>query len=143
VSTPFAAVNHVGFVVRDLDEGLRFFIDVLGFEAITDRRGALAPDGDVMTRRFGIDPGASGRYAFLRLGDATIELLAWSAPGQNTIPPLNSDVGGRHLAITVSDMAAAVERLRSVPGVTVREPNDAGYVYCATPLGLEIQLIPG
>jgi len=96
VSTPFAAVNHVGFVVRDLDEGLRFFIDVLGFEAITDRRGTLAPDGDVMTRRFGINPGASGRFAFLRLGDATIELLGWSAPGQNTTPPLNSDVGGHH-----------------------------------------------
>ena len=138
----FTAVNHVGFVVRNLDEGTRFFTEVLGFERVAGRAGPLAPSGDQLTRRFGIDANASGQFAFFRLGDAFIELLEWSASGQNSFPPLNSDLGGRHLAISVSDMTAAIERLSAVPGVVVREPNDAGYVYCATPLGLEIQLLP-
>jgi catechol 2,3-dioxygenase-like lactoylglutathione lyase family enzyme len=142
VSSPFTAVNHIGFVVRSLDEALAFFADVLGFEPIVERRGDLLPIGDVLNRRFGIDPTSTGRFAFMKLGASVIELLEWSAPDQNQNPPLNSDVGGRHLAITVSNMNEAIARLNEVEGVTVREPNDAGYVYCQTPLGLEIQLIP-
>ncbi|MDQ2683930.1 MAG: VOC family protein, partial [Chloroflexota bacterium] len=132
-SSPFAAVNHVGFVVRDLEEGLRFFTEVLGFERIQGRAGSLQPDGDVQTRRFGIPADASGNYAFVRLGDAVIELLEWSAPDRNVTPPLNSDLGGRHLAITVADMDAAIGKLSGVSGVVVREPNAMGYVYCQTP----------
>lgn len=140
--SPFAAVNHVGFVVRNLEEGLTFFIDILGFTRIEGRAGSLLPDGDVLTRRFGIGADARGEFAFVRLGDSVIELLEWVAPDQNTSPPRNSDIGGRHLALTVEDMPAAVQRLREVDGVVVRESNDVGYVYCSTPLGLEIQLIP-
>jgi len=140
---PFAAVNHVGLVVRNLDQGIAFFTDVLGFTTIAGRHGDLVPNGDLMTRRFGITANATGRFAFLELNGQAIELLEWSAPDQNTTAPLNSDLGGRHLALTVSDMDAALARLHAAPGVTVREPNDAGYIYCATPLGLEVQLIPG
>jgi catechol 2,3-dioxygenase-like lactoylglutathione lyase family enzyme len=140
--SPFAAVNHIGFVVADLERALTFFTDLLGFTAIEGRSGSIEPDGDALTRRFGIHPDASGRYAFVQMGDAVIELLAWTAPDQNIVAPLNSDRGGRHLAISVTDMASAVERLRKVEGVDVREPNDMGYVYCATPFGLELQLIP-
>jgi catechol 2,3-dioxygenase-like lactoylglutathione lyase family enzyme len=141
VTNPFSAVNHVGVVVSNLDEGARFLTDVLGFAPVPERTGRLAPNGDTLTRRFGVDANADGRFAFFRLGDNLIELLEWSAPGRNETAPLNSDLGGRHLAFSVSDIDAAVERLKSVPGVTIREPNDAGYIYGATPLGLEIQLI--
>ena len=140
---PFSAINHIGFVVKNLDEGARFFTDVLGFEAVTTRTGELTPSGDdTLTRRFGVDAAAHGRFAFFRLGDTFIELLEWSAPGRNETVPLNSDLAGRHLAISVTDVDAALARLKSFEGVTVREPNEAGYIYCATPLGLEIQLIP-
>jgi catechol 2,3-dioxygenase-like lactoylglutathione lyase family enzyme len=142
VSGPFSSVNHVGLVVRNLDEGKQFFTEVLGFEVVPDRKGTLVSNGDQQTRRFGVDANAEGRFAFFRLGDNLIELLEWTAPNRNEAAPLNSDLGGRHLALSVSDIEAAIGRLRAVPGVTVREPNDAGYVYCSTPLGLEIQLIP-
>jgi len=142
VTNPFSAVNHVGLVVRNLDEGARFFTDVLGFEPVPERTGRLVPNGDTLTRRFGVDANADGRFAFFRHGNALIELLEWTAPGRKDTAPLNSDLGGRHLAISVSDIDSAIERLKAIPGVTVREPNDAGYIYCATPLGLEIQLIP-
>lgn len=142
MSSPFSAVNHVGYVVRDIEEGLTFFTDVLGFERVEGRRGDAPPKDDLQTRRFGVPADASGKWAFLRLGDSLVELLEWSAPGRNETTPLNSDLGGRHLALTVRDMTAATARLREA-GATVREPNDFGYIYCATPFGLEIQLIPG
>ena len=142
MSSLFAAVNHVGFVVCSLEEGSRFLINVLGFQYVEGRSGTISAEGDLMTRRFGVGASAEGKFAFLRLGDTFVELLEWTAPNRNESSPLNSDVGGRHLALSVSDMAAAVDRLRGIDGVTVREPNDAGYVYCATPFGLEIQLIP-
>lgn len=142
VTNPFSDVNHVGIVVSNLDEGARFFTEVLGFEPVPGRTGRLAPEGDTLSRRFGVDPNAEARFAFFRMGDALIELLEWTAPGRNESAPLNSDLGGRHLALSVSDIDAAVARLKAVPGVVVREPNPAGYIYCATPLGLEIQLIP-
>jgi catechol 2,3-dioxygenase-like lactoylglutathione lyase family enzyme len=63
---PFSAVNHAGFVVRDLDEGIRFFVDVLGFEIVADRKGTLSPNGDMLTRLFGVPAEASGRYQFFQ-----------------------------------------------------------------------------
>lgn len=142
MSSPFSAVNHIGFVVSDLEKALGFFTEVLGFTRIEGRAGSIAPEGDALVRRFGIDANAFGNYAFVQLGDSVIELLAWSAPNQNQTPPLNSDWGGRHLALSVPDMAAALSLLRGITGVHVREPNNMGYVYCKTSFGLEIQLIP-
>lgn len=142
MSGPFSAVNHVGFVVSNLEQALAFFTDVFGFERIEGRTGSILPEGDALTRRFGIDSNASGEYAFVRLGESIIELLVWSAPGQHQSPPLNSDWGGRHLALSVRDMPSAIALLGSVEGVVVREANDMGYVYCLTTFGLEVQLIP-
>ena len=142
-SNPFSAVNHVGFVVSDLIAAGELLVDVLGFERIVERRGHIAfPGTDAPRRLFGVDPEASAEFAFFRLGEAVVELLEWRGPNRSTTPAGNSDLGGRHLALTVVDMEAAIARLRTVEGVEVREPNQLGYVYANTPVGLEIQLIP-
>lgn len=142
-NTPFSAVNHVGFVVTDLVEAGALLVDVLGFERIAERRGAIAFPGTDTTRRlFGVDPDATAEFAFFRLGDAVVELLQWWGPSRAETPAGNSDLSGRHLAVTVADMDAALERHRAVGRVEVREPNERGYVYVRTPVGLELQLIP-
>jgi catechol 2,3-dioxygenase-like lactoylglutathione lyase family enzyme len=99
-------------------------------------------EGDLMTARFGVDARAVGRYAFFDGGSIAIELLEWTAPHRNGDAPINSDQGGRHLALRVDNMAAALERLAASPGVAIRQPNDAGFIYVRTPFGLEIQLLP-
>ena len=143
ISSPFAAVNHVGFVVSDLVAGGALLVDVLGFERIVARRGHIAfPGTDAARRLFGVDPEATAEFAFFRFGDAVVELLQWQGPGRSTIPAGNSDLGGRHLALTVTDVDVALARLRAVDGVEVRESNERGYIYVKTPVGLEIQLIP-
>jgi catechol 2,3-dioxygenase-like lactoylglutathione lyase family enzyme len=139
----FAGVDHVGYVVSDLDAASAFFVDVLGFEALPRRGVSSHPDGDHMTGWFGVHPRASSRFAFFALGGAAVELLEWTAPDQHRAQPRNSDHGGRHLAIKTADLDAAIARLENVPGVTVRARNERGFVYVSTPFGLELQLIPG
>lgn len=135
------SIDHVGFVVTDLNAAVRFFVEVLGFEE-TGRSGELDGDGDRMTRIFGVHPRATGRFRFLQLGSMRVELLEWSAPDQRSDVPRNADIGGRHLALNIADTDAFLARLAAVPGVRVRERSDRGFTYVATPFGLEIQLIP-
>jgi catechol 2,3-dioxygenase-like lactoylglutathione lyase family enzyme len=136
------AIDHVGFVVTEIEPAVRFFVDVLGFEEI-DRRGELEEaDGDRMTRLFGVHPRATGQFRFLQLGSMRVELLQWSAPDQRTDVPRNADVGGRHLALSVGEIDSFLARVSAEPGVVVRERNDRGFYYVSTPFGLEIQLIP-
>lgn len=143
MSSPFAGIDHVGYVVSDLDQAIRFATEVLGFALVPERAGSLGdPDGDLMRRRFGVPDRATGNYRFVQAGDAPIEFLAWEAPDRSTITARNCDAGGRHLAVKVTDMPAALERIGAFPGVEIREPNERGYIYVKTPFGLEVQLIP-
>jgi catechol 2,3-dioxygenase-like lactoylglutathione lyase family enzyme len=63
----------------------------------------------------GIQGGAESRR--LRLGDATIELLEFDTPGRPYPPELSPyDTRFQHLAIVVTDMQRAMERLSNTPG---------------------------
>lgn len=136
------AVDHVGYVVNDLDAAVAFFINELGFRDL-DRRAVMRDDeGYSMTARFDVNPRAVGRYAFIGIGDDKVEFLEWEAPNRSKTAPRNSDLGGRHLALKVDDLDAVAARLARLDGFTVREPNERGFRYVTTPFGLEIQLIP-
>ncbi len=139
----FSGVNHVGYVVSDLDLAARFFVEVLGFEEVPSRAGVnFDPDGTLLTERFGVHPRARGDYRFFRYGDSLVELLAWQAPDHDGTPARNSDLAGRHLAISTSDMEAAKRAVTAFGGSEIRAANDRGFVYVKTPFGLEIQLMP-
>ncbi len=141
-SLPISKVDHTGFVVTDLDAAVTFFLEHLGFHDLA-RRGTLEdPDGDLMTRRFGVHPRAVARYAFVGIGEDRIELIEWRAPDRQIEPPCNSDAGGRHLALVTPDLDGLCSRLATLPGVTLREFNERGFRYVATPFGLELQLMP-
>lgn len=134
-------IDHPGFVVNDLDGAVNFFVDVLGFQRV--RVGELVdPDGgDLLTRQFGVPIGATARFVFLALAGSQIELLEWQGVEQQ-VSGGNSDLGGRHLAIVVADLAATLAVIQSMPGATIREIHPRGFVYVAMPFGLELQLIP-
>jgi catechol 2,3-dioxygenase-like lactoylglutathione lyase family enzyme len=143
MSNPFAGVDHVGYVVSDLDAAIQFAVEVLGFDLITERAGRLEDaEGDTLSRRLGVPARATGNFRFVRAGEVPIEFLQWTAPDQNPAVACNSDIAGRHLAIKVSDMSAALERISAFAGAEIREPNERGYIYVKTPFGLEVQLIP-
>ena len=132
------AIHHIGYTVPDLEQATRFFVEVLGFE-IASQHGpfAEAPLG----AQFGTPDGGTLHYTFLKLGGQTLELVQWSHLEQNTHSPLNSDHGGRHLALSVQDVQEARIALSSVPGVKLLELRGA-FFYCVAPWGMLIQIVP-
>jgi hypothetical protein len=55
--------------------------------------------------------------------------------------PSNSDFGGRHFAIAVTDVDAAMAYLKAQPGVTVFERSVWNFVYFTTPWGMTLQIV--
>lgn len=144
-------VDHAAFTVPDLDEAVRFFVEVLGAEELY--RSSRGPDGDYMTVNFDVPADAALTLSMLRLPpNLNIELFEWKASDQRTEHPRHSDRGGHHLCLVVDDVDVAVAHLRTVPGVRVLgerkevgpdSPLVAGnrWIYFLTPWGLLMELV--
>ncbi|WNG36970.1 VOC family protein [Archangium violaceum] len=145
------AVHHVAETVPNLDQAVNFFVNVLGAELLYRIGPVEDKTGDWMTRQLNVNPRASTHIAMLRFGPYTnLELFEYTAPGQRQQLPRNSDWGGHHLAIGVENVDAAVDYLRSVPGVkilgeaqTITEGPIAGdrWVYFLTPWGMQMEVL--
>ena len=144
-------VDHVGYTVPDLAQAVDFFTQVLGGQIVFYAGPFEDRDGNWMTTNLEVDRNASLRFAMVRLGaDTNVELFQYEVDHQPTLPAKNSDVSGRHIAIYVDDLDAAVSYLRGVDGVTVLgEPTlnvapspNAGstFVYFRSPWGMYFEL---
>lgn len=142
--------DHIGFTVPNLDEAVRFFVEVIGCEPFYEL-GPFASDTDWMETHLNVHPRAvMRRLKFLRCRNGSnFEVFEYQAPDQNRQQPRNSDVGGHHLAFYVDDIEAAVAHLRA-HGVTVLgEPTvrlsgpSAGqtWVYFLAPWGMQFELV--
>lgn len=103
------AVDAVAVTVSDMDRSVDFFTRVLTFEKVFDAEVA-GPDYERLQGVFG----ARLRVVRLRLGDERIELHEYLAPKGRPLPPdaRSNDRAFQHVAIIVSDMARAYDRLR-------------------------------
>ena len=139
--------DHAGLVVRDLEEAIRFMVDVLGADLLFQwpATGGLESKEDAA-------PGTTVAGAFLRFGPNTnLELLQFQRPNRITAPPPRvSDDHAVHFAVWVEDIKAAVDYLRAQPGVEIigdvgapSQGADKGttWVYARTPFGLHIELV--
>jgi len=112
---PASTVEGVALTVEDLDRALPFYREVLHFDVVD-----TATVADISTDRlFGVF-GSRLRTATLQLGAERITLLEFVAPDTGRpYPPdaRSNDQWFQHVAIIVSDMAAAYAQLRD-HGVT-------------------------
>ncbi|BAS12646.1 glyoxalase/Bleomycin resistance protein/dioxygenase [Arthrobacter sp. Hiyo8] len=70
--------DHVGLTVPNLDEGIRFFVEVLGAEELY--RSERGPDEEFMPTNFDVPADAKLTLAMLRLPpNLNIELFEWSS----------------------------------------------------------------
>ena len=107
-------IHHVSINVRDADEAVAFYTDVLGLSVRDDR-----PD-------FGFGG------AWLDIGDQQVHLLEMPVP----------DDRGQHFAIRVADLDATVGELRD-RGVEVADPSPVGtgrQTFLHDPSGNRIEL---
>ena len=97
-------MNHVAIMVPDIDEGVRWYEDKLGFR-LTDRWA---------------DDAAGMEWAHLAQGDFVFELVKRPGLGQ----PSPGNAGWHHVALTVGDCDDTVESLRSRDVEIVMEPQE-------------------
>jgi catechol 2,3-dioxygenase-like lactoylglutathione lyase family enzyme len=133
-------LDHFGYVVPDIEQAVAFFVDVIGFELLS-LDDPIAFRDDSFARWYHVHPRAAARFAYLRYGNAVVEFTEWNTPDQNTLVPSNSDLGGRHFAIAVRDVDAAMAYLAAQPGVTVFERSVWNFVYFTTPWGMTLQIV--
>ncbi|MFJ9371004.1 VOC family protein [Nocardia sp. NPDC101769] len=149
--------DHVGITVPDLEAGIAFFADLFGARELY-RLGPFdsaelpaAGDGRDWTAAHVNVPGARFTLAMLQLPDGVLlELFQYDQPeGAEPIPPRNNDIGGHHLAFAVTDLDAAVERLRARGLELMNGPIvvDDGPVaglrvqYFLSPWGMQLELV--
>jgi catechol 2,3-dioxygenase-like lactoylglutathione lyase family enzyme len=142
-------VDHVGVTVPDLDSAHDFFTRVLGCEYMY-RLGPFQDSGHWMSEHLGVDDRTvMRRLHFYRLGgQAIFEVFEYEATDQQRTPPRNSDVGGHHVALYVTDLDAAVAHLHRL-GLTVlgdptasKGPSEGQrWVYFLSPWGMQFELV--
>ncbi len=142
-------VDHIAYTVADLHGAVMFFVDVLGAELLYRTSANL--ERSLLAQALGVPAEGDVARAVLRMGPTdNVELICYRTHDAGKRPPRNSDVGGRHLAFHVDDVASAAAYLALVPGCTVLgSPQTIGdgpiagdqWVYVRTPIDLHIELV--
>ena len=91
---------HTGFVVRDIEESVKFYSEILGMRIAgrTERQGEFVEQVLAF-------PGAHIKGGFVDMGEGhQLELIQYLAPqsGPNTVE--RNDLGAAHLAFFVEDL---------------------------------------
>lgn len=146
----FRGSDHIGVTVPDLDQAVKFFVEVMGCEAFY-KMGPFKADDDWMEVHLGVHPRAEiPQMQLVRCGAGTnLELLQYRTPDQNPVIPKNSDLGGYHVAFYVDDMDKAVAYLKSKGLKFLGEPTvmtggpSAGetWGYFLSPWGMNLELV--
>ena len=89
-------IDHIGIVVRDLNESLRLYTEVLGMKLVK-RENLKTMDVEV---------------AFVEVGDTLIEFLAPNGPDSGMIGEFleNNGEGFHHIALRVDDVREALKK---------------------------------
>ena len=118
-------IDHVNIVVSDIEGAVAFYCAVFGL-----RRGfGTTLEGAWIERVTGI-AGAKARCIFLESeGETRVELLQYVAPTGIAVEAnaLPNTLGLRHVAFTVEDLDAVVERLISMGIQLVSEPVEVPF----------------
>jgi catechol 2,3-dioxygenase-like lactoylglutathione lyase family enzyme len=109
VHVPVTAVDSIGMTVSDMNRSIAFYTSVLSFElvSVTEVSGR---EYELLSGVFG----ARMRVARLKLGEEFVELTEFLAPKGRPLPDdmRPNDRAFQHMAIIVSDMSRAYDRLR-------------------------------
>lgn len=105
---PQVAVSAIGMTVSDVDRSVEFY-SALTFQKISD----VEVFGDEFEHLTGVF-GARARIVRMQLGNEFIELTEYLTPRGRPIPvdSRSNDLWFQHIAIVVSDMDKAFEKLR-------------------------------
>lgn len=140
------AVDHTGFSVSSLEEAIQFWTEALGFDL--SRQGEMG--GAFLREATGIDDPRCRMALVTAPNGYPIELLEYSTRLKLGRAPQNAGaIGAAHLAVTVSDIQAAIIRVEAAGWQVNGSPQPipagprAGTVvaYVSGPDGITIELM--
>ena len=134
-------IHHIAIGVPDIEAGLAFYCDVLGFSV--DWRSDVSADNEKASAAVGL-PGFEARMAMLKGHDIRIELWQYIDPQPRDRRSDPADLGYPHIALAVKDIEAEYDRLSSAGMTFVGAPVDFGTqkaIYGRDPFGNIIELL--
>lgn len=148
--TGLKGTEHIGLTVPNLDDAVRFFVDVLGGEELF-AVGPYESDDDWMTENLNVDPRSRiDLIKMVRVGDGpTFELFEYQVKDRQDSMPRNSDLGGHHIAFYVDDIDRAVTELKAAGLLVLGQPKritdgpseGLSWVYFLSPWGLQMEVV--
>lgn len=120
MSFQIITADHTGFTVSNLERSLAFWRDVLGFELSHCAHQA----GELAAEITGVS-GAGISIAVLKAPGHKIELLEYLAPPdrKQQVDLRPCDVGSVHVALTVDNLDAVLERIFAAGWKTTGKPQ--------------------
>ncbi|AYJ48285.1 VOC family protein [Rhodococcus sp. P1Y] len=138
-------VHHVGITVSDIDASARFYGRLLGGDLFGPYR-RCGPRIDAVTGHRGVV--VEQMFVTATNGRTMVELLSYTGGPETVIEPDNSHVGAVHIAVTVDDIDAALNRLRSQGVSALSDPIEASppltgcrVVYVLDPDRVRVELV--
>lgn len=133
-------IHHVAVGVPDIEAGLTFYRDTLGFEQV--ERSSFSGPNPAVEAAIGIKQPAA-HMAMLRGGNAYIELWQYESPEPRNLTANPPDLGYPHFALEVTDIHAEHKRLSEAGMSFVGPPvefGDSAAVYGRDPWGNVIEI---
>tara|TARA_R110002110_G_scaffold60184_9_gene169729 strand:+ start:200 stop:625 length:426 start_codon:yes stop_codon:yes gene_type:complete len=134
-------IHHIAIGVPDIEAGLAFYCDVLGFSV--EWRSEVSADNEKAGAAVGL-PGFEARMAMLRGPDIRIELWQYTNPRPRDRRSDPADLGYPHMALAVTDIEAEYDRLSGAGMTFVGAPVNFGTqkaIYGRDPFGNIIELL--
>lgn len=139
-----AGLAHSSFTISDLEQSLKFYKDLLGFELefLVERSGPI-------TEAIVGVPGAKIKIAMLKLNNFRLELIQYLSPVGEKLDLKANNIGCAHIAFYVKDLDDVYNTLlakginfRSKPA-QIKDGPSAGWkiVYMVDPDGIILELM--
>ena len=132
-------IRHTGIVVRNVEQSLSFYCDMLGFEIVKDQ----IESGDFISHILDMNK-CKVRTIKMKCNKQMIELLKFNIEDENTNVRLLNSVGCSHIAFTVEDLDYIYNNTDDVYWVSKPKIDDFGNVkvaFCKDPNGVFIELV--
>lgn len=116
------AIQHVGMHVHNLEETVKWYQDILGFELVNDRDDLH-------------NPGVFPKCWLMQLGDFYLEIYEALDAEPYSFREYEYSVGLKHLDFWVEDLDGFMEELYARKDVTILVDNRYSEEFCRVPGG--------
>lgn len=136
-------IRHIGIVVNNLEESLRFYVDLLGFKIKTRKQESGRYLDDILARK---KASVITVKMVLPRAKQMVELIFFHSPAARKRTLKINDIGPTHLALTVTDVQPEYKRLKAAGVCFNSAPKTSpdGYAkvaFCRAPEGTFIELV--